>query len=111
MYKIKLDGKILYYPGDREAAVINPELDLQTGYAGELTLKVPALNPLYNDIHNRKSMISVYRDKTEIFYGEVRTREKDRFKINRLKQPERCRSWQIRFCRSRNGTTCRPGKC
>lgn len=85
MYKIKLDGKILYYPGDREAEVINPELDLQTGYAGELTLKVPALNPLYNDIHNRKSMISVYRDKTEIFYGEVRTREKDRFKNQPIK--------------------------
>ena len=85
MYKIKLDGKILYYPGDREAAVINPELDLQTGYAGELTLKVPALNPLYNDIHNRKSMISVHRDKTEIFYGEVRTREKDRFKNQPIK--------------------------
>ena len=85
MYKIKLDAKILYYPGDREAAVINPELDLQTGYAGELTLKVPALNPLYNDIHNRKSMISVYRDKTEIFYGEVRTREKDRFKNQPIK--------------------------
>lgn len=85
MYKIKLDGKILYYPGDREAAVINPELDLQTGYAGELTLKVPALNHLYNDIHNRKSMISVYRDKTEIFYGEVRTREKDRFKNQPIK--------------------------
>ena len=85
MYKIKLDGKILYYPGDREAAVINPELDLQTGYAGKLTLKVPALNPLYNDIHNRKSMISVYRDKTEIFYGEVRTREKDRFKNQPIK--------------------------
>jgi hypothetical protein len=85
MYKIKLDGKILYYPGDREAAVINPELDLQTGYAGELILKVPALNPLYNDIHNRKSMISVYRDKTEIFYGEVRTREKDRFKNQPIK--------------------------
>lgn len=85
MYKIKLDGKILYYPGDREAAVINPELDLQTGYAGELTLKVPALNSLYNDIHNRKSMISVYRDKTEIFYGEVRTREKDRFKNQPIK--------------------------
>lgn len=85
MYKIKLDGKILYYPGDRQAAVINPELDLQTGYAGELTLKVPVLNPLYNDIHNRKSMISVYRDKTEIFYGEVRTREKDRFKNQPIK--------------------------
>lgn len=85
MYKIKLDGKILYYPGDRLAAVINPELNLQTGYAGELTLKVPATNPLYTEIHNRKSMISVYRDKTEIFYGEVRTREKDRFKNQPIK--------------------------
>lgn len=85
IYKIKLDGKVLYYPGDRQAAVINPELDLQTGYAGELTLKVPPLNPLYGEIHNRKSMISVYRGNTEIFYGEVRTREKDRFKNQPVK--------------------------
>lgn len=85
IYKIKLDGKVLYYPGDRQAAVINPELDLQTGYAGELTLKVPPLNPLYGEIHNRKSMVSVYRGNTEIFYGEVRTREKDRFKNQPVK--------------------------
>ena len=77
--------KVLYYPGDRQAAVINPELDLQTGYAGELTLKVPPLNPLYGEIHNRKSMVSVYRGNTEIFYGEVRTREKDRFKNQPVK--------------------------
>ena len=85
IYKIKLDGKVLYYPGDRQAAVINPELDLQTGYAGELTLKVPPLNPLYGEIHNRKSMVSVCRGNTEIFYGEVRTREKDRFKNQPVK--------------------------
>lgn len=85
MYKIKLDDKILYYPGDKEASVINPELNLQTGYAGELTLKVPAVNPLYNNIRNRMSMISVFRDNTEIFYGEVRTREKDRFKNQSIK--------------------------
>ena len=85
IYKIKLDGKVLYYPGDRQAAVINPELDLQTGYAGELTLKVPPLNPLYGEIHNRKSMVSVYRGNTEIFYGEVRTHEKDRFKNQPVK--------------------------
>lgn len=85
IYKIKLDGKVLYYPGDRQAAVINPELDLQTGYAGELTLKVPPLNPLYGEIHNRKSMVSVYRGNTEIFYGEVRTREKDRLKNQPVK--------------------------
>ena len=85
IYKIKLDGKVLYYPGDRQAAVINPELDLQTGYAGELTLKVPPLNPLYGEIHKRKRMVSVYRGNTEIFYGEVRTREKDRFKNQPVK--------------------------
>ena len=85
IYKIKLDGKVLYYPGDQLAAVINPELNLQTGYAGELTLKVPASNPLYDEIHNRKSMISVCRGTTEIFYGEVRTREKDRYKNQPIK--------------------------
>ena len=85
IYKIKLDDKILYYPGDRQAVVVNPELHLQTGYAGELSLKVPATNPLYTEIHNRKSMISVYRGKAEIFYGEVRTREKDRFKNQPIK--------------------------
>ena len=50
IYKIKLDDKILYYPGDRQAVVVNPELHLQTGYAGELSLKVPATNPLYTEI-------------------------------------------------------------
>lgn len=85
MYKIKLDSKVLYYPGDKEASVINPELDLQTGYAGELTLKVPPENPLYDNIRNRMSMISVFRDDREIFYGEVRTREKDRFKNQSIK--------------------------
>ena len=75
IYKIKLDGKVLYYPGDRQAAVINPELDLQTGYAGELTLKVPPLNTLYGEIHNRKSMVSVYKREYRNLYGEVRTRE------------------------------------
>ena len=85
MYKIKLDDAVLYYPGDKEASVINPELNLQTGYAGELTLKVPPVNPLYNNVKNRMSMISVFRDNTEIFYGEVRTREKDRFKNQSIK--------------------------
>ena len=31
MYKVKMDGRVLYYPGDEEAALINPVLKLQTG--------------------------------------------------------------------------------
>ena len=78
MYQITLDDKTLYYPGDREAAVINPQLNLQTGYAGELKLQVPKSNPLYGEMKNRKSMLSVFRDEKEIFYGELRTGDKDR---------------------------------
>lgn len=81
MYKVKMDGQVLYYPGDKEAVLINPVVKLQTGYAGQFEFTVPAINPLYDKIRNRHSMVSVFRDSTEIFYGEVRKRPKvDRYK-------------------------------
>mgnify|MGYP001049333483 CR=1 FL=1 len=81
MYKVKMDGKVLYYPGDKEAVLINTILKLQTGYAGTLEFTVPAINPLYGKIKNRGSMVSVFKDDTEIFYGEVKKQpKKDRYK-------------------------------
>lgn len=81
MYKVKMDGQTLYYPGDKEAVLTNPTLNLQTGYAGTFEFAVPPNNPLYNSIKNRSSMVSVSRDTTEIFYGEVRKQPKvDRYK-------------------------------
>ena len=81
MYKVKMDGQVLYYPGDKEAVLTNPTIKLQTGYAGTFEFTVPAINPLYDRIENRRSMVSVFRDSTEIFYGEVRKRPKvDRYK-------------------------------
>lgn len=81
MYKVKMDGRVLYYPGDEEAALINPVLKLQTGYAGTFEFTVPPVNPLYDEIRNRSSMVSVFRDNKEIFYGEVRKMpKKDRYK-------------------------------
>lgn len=81
MYKVKMDGQVLYYPGDKEAVLTNPTVNLQTGYAGTFEFTVPAINPLYDKIRNRHSMVSVFRDSTEIFYGEVRKRPKvDRYK-------------------------------
>lgn len=81
MYKVKMDGQVLYYPGDKEAVLTNPTVKLQTGYAGTFEFTVPAINPLYDKIQNRSSMVSVFRDSTEIFYGEVRKRPKvDRYK-------------------------------
>lgn len=80
MYKVKMDGQVLYYPGDKEAVLINPTVKLQTGYAGSFEFTVPPNNPLYDSIKNRNSMISVYRDSKEIFYGEIRKiPKKDRY--------------------------------
>lgn len=81
MYKVKMDGRTLYYPGDKEAVLTAPTVRLQTGYAGTFEFTVPMNNPLYDQIQNRRSMVSVYRDSTEIFYGEVRKQPKiDRYK-------------------------------
>ena len=76
-----MDGQTLYYPGDKEAVLTNPTLNLQTGYAGTFEFSVPPNNPLYDKIKNRSSMVSVFRDTTEIFYGEVRKQPKiDRYR-------------------------------
>ena len=76
-----MDGRTLYYPGDKEAVLTAPTVRLQTGYAGTFEFTVPMNNPLYDQIQNRRSMVSVYRDSTEIFYGEVRKQPKiDRYK-------------------------------
>ena len=76
MYKVKMDGQVLYYPGDKEAVLTAPAVNLQTGYAGTFEFAVPPINPLYDKIQNRRSMVSVFRDSKEIFYGEVRKRPK-----------------------------------
>ena len=41
MYKAKMDGQTLYYPGDQEAVLIDPTVDLQTGYAGTFEFSIP----------------------------------------------------------------------
>ncbi len=80
MYKVKMDGLTLYYPGDKEAALINPVLRLQAGHAGTFEAIVPPGNPAYSKVINRRSMVSVYQDGKEIFFGEVRkVPKKDRY--------------------------------
>lgn len=78
MYEFLLDGtKTLYYPGDAECSVIDPEINLALSEAGSLEFKMPEENPYYNSLHLRQSMISVIRDGVEIFNGEVRECPRD----------------------------------
>lgn len=77
MYQVKIDDEILYLPGDKNYAVDSPVLNLALGESGSFTFICPKTNPRYNTIYNRKSMVSVLRDGKEIFYGEVRSQDKD----------------------------------
>lgn len=72
MYKVKLDGYVLYHADHPSAVLTDPVLELEPGYAGVFTATVPPNNPLYDRICCRRSRLSVFRDDTEIFYGEVR---------------------------------------
>lgn len=75
IYEVLLDGKTLYYPGDLQCAVTNAKLEQALNDSGTFECDVPATNPLYNAIENRRSMMQILKDGREIFYGEVREAE------------------------------------
>lgn len=77
MYRVLIDGRDLYYPGDEECTVADAITNLQLNDSGTFECTVPAINPEYNNIKNRISMIQVLKNDKEIFYGEVRESEKD----------------------------------
>ena len=77
MYKVLLDDSVLYYPGDDQCVITDAVLKLKVSQAGSFECIVPDINPLWNSISLRKSMITVYKDNTEIFCGEVREIKKD----------------------------------
>lgn len=83
MYKVYLDNNLLYYPKDKEYCIVEPTVSLALNDAGTFEFGLPVLNPLYEQISNRKSMVHIEKDGNEIFYGEVRESVKD---INNTKQ-------------------------
>ena len=77
MYKVLLDDSVLYYPGDDQCVIADAILKLKISQAGSFECIVPDINPLWNSISLRNSMITVYKDNAEIFCGEVREIRKD----------------------------------
>ena len=72
-YRILVDGKDIYYQGDEEYVIINPEITVGINQAGMAKFGVPGINPECDSILNRKSMITVFKNEVEVFYGEART--------------------------------------
>lgn len=84
MYEIYIDGRILDYPGDTINCVTDPELKLALNDSGSIQFNVPPMNPEFNNILSRNSEITVKKDGTEIFSGEVRDIEKDSYNMKNV---------------------------
>ena len=59
MYRVLIDGQDLYYPGDEECTVADAITNLQLNDSGTFECTVPVINPEYNNIKIRISMILV----------------------------------------------------
>ena len=75
IYEVYLDGKLLYYPDDEKCVIINAKLSQALNDAGEFEFEVPSLNPLYEEVRPRASMVQILKDGKEVYYGEVRETE------------------------------------
>ena len=80
MYQVNLGDKILYYPGSEEAQIFGTENGENIGLAGEFKFQVPPDNPLYSELTSGK-LITIYKNKMEVWRGEIREVKHDFAKI------------------------------
>ena len=76
MYKLTIqtltgDEKTIFYPGNPDYTLIDAELSLKVGSAGELNFTVPLSNPMYSEIVDN-AIITIYEDASEIWRGDIR---------------------------------------
>lgn len=71
MYQVNLGDKILYYPASEDACIYDTELTEDVGIAGEFSFKVPPNNPLYSEL-SQGQLVTILRDKTEFWRGEIK---------------------------------------
>ena len=72
IYEVYLDGKLLYYPGDKINTLSSAVLDRKLNESGTLDIALPQMNPLYKTHRLRISELTVKKDGVEIWNGEVR---------------------------------------
>ena len=79
MYKIYLDGEILYHPmmTDDNYIITSATVDLGLNETGSATIIIPQINPKYDSINKLKSNIEIYDDDNLIFRGRVLHDERD----------------------------------
>ena len=61
----------IYYPGDKDYALIDAKLTYDIGLAGEFNFTIPVTNPSYNQIVY-DSIITIYKNGVEFWRGDIR---------------------------------------
>ncbi len=72
MYEVYLDGKLLYYPGDKVNTVISAILKTKLNDSGTFDVTIPRKNPLYGKFKERVSELLIKKNGKEIWNGEIR---------------------------------------
>lgn len=72
MYEVYIDGKSLYYPGDKVNAITSGVLKTKLNDSGTFNFSLPVTNPYVNWMRERISEISIRENGAEIWAGEVR---------------------------------------
>lgn len=86
MITIYVDGRPLYNPvrASDGYAITAGTTETELGYAGSASLTVPPVNIEYSSLRKMKSIIQIFQDEEEIFFGRILHDEKDFFRNNTL---------------------------
>lgn len=71
MYKVYLDGNLLYHPNSEKLPIEKTSLELELNKAGSFKFLIRKNNQQYSNIKKMKSIIKVYDDKYRLFRGRV----------------------------------------
>lgn len=79
MYKILVDGNVLYHPllSNEGHDITSGSVTVELDKTGSATITIPSDNLSYSNISKLKSMIEVYKDNDQIFRGRVLHDDRD----------------------------------
>lgn len=77
MYKVYCDNELIYFPGDKELAVINPVLTLADNKSGSFEFDIQSSHPILGRMKKLTSVIRVDNDSEAVFYGRIISMEKN----------------------------------
>lgn len=71
MYKVYLDGELLYHPNMEELSLGRAKVKVELNKAGSFDFTIYKANNRYSDIKKKKSIVTIYNEDRRLFRGRV----------------------------------------